>query len=159
MAKKTHVAVVNHVVVSGQCPNTCLPCDRVHLSVVSQWFIYSPVNCPSWEFSWRHHWNGLFWFMCIRLLSHGTFILAFFHFQNSELSAVLCWLRLCQGCGLSLILERECWPSCMVLLSCWDNCGHTGIVVPHWAECIGKCWNLFIFWCGSSFVIPCWGHR
>lgn len=52
-----------------------------------------------------------------------------FHFSLSELSALLCWLRLCQGCPWSFKKNAdlpECWPSCMALLSCWHNCGHCG---------------------------------
>lgn len=82
-----------------------------------------------------------------------------FRFSLSELSALLCWLRLCRGSGLSLVLKRAGWPCCMALLSCWDNCGHCGLVVPHWGECIGKCWNLCIFWCENSSVISCLGHQ
>lgn len=35
-----HVAVVNHVVVSGQCPSTCLPCDRETASLSDSPVIY-----------------------------------------------------------------------------------------------------------------------
>lgn len=48
-----------------------------------------------------------------------TFILAFFIFRIRS-------VQLCSGCRLSLVLKSECWPSCMALLSCWDNCGHCG---------------------------------
>lgn len=95
-----------------------------------------------------------------------------FHFRLSELSALLCWLRLCQGSGLSLVLKKECWPSWMLAflnadLPAWlfwaagitVGTVASGLVVPHWGECIGKCWNLCIFWCGNSSFISCWGHQ
>lgn len=103
-----HVVVVNHVVVSGQCPNTCLPCESALLSG------FPIIHLQPRELSFLAvqlkvslQWPPLVHPYQVHLSRHFHFNL--FHFQNSELPALLCWLRQRWGWSLKENVDLPAW--------------------------------------------------